>query len=94
MALREVAPGVQKHVGEGVSHLARCPEHMVVEAAVEHGAGTSEDPVHGAREPCPNALHAPRQRFPATRLDDQMHVVALERVVGDAELSTLAALRQ
>ena len=59
---------------------------MVV-ATVEHRPAASGHPVHGACEARRDALHAARERVLAVRLDDQVRVVALERVVVHAELT-------
>ena len=66
---------------------------MVI-AAIEHRPAAPADAVHGAREAGADALHAARERLLALRLDDQVRVVALERVVRDAEAAALARLGQ
>jgi hypothetical protein len=90
--LREMAPRVQQHVGERAPHLARGAEAAVVIAAVEHRAAPLRRAVQRAREPCRDALHPARERVLAVRLDDQVRVVALERVVVDAEVAALGGL--
>ena len=66
---------------------------MVV-AAVEHRPAAPADAVHGAGETGADALHAAGERVLAVCFDDQVHVVALERVVHDAEAAALARLGQ
>jgi hypothetical protein len=82
---------VQQHVHKRMAHLARRAQDAHVVAVREHGPRALEDPVHGSREPRTDCLHAAPERISARGLDDQMRVVALERVVRKPELAAFAA---
>jgi hypothetical protein len=75
-----VLPHVVQHVDEHVPHFTRRPQDAVVIAIRQHPPPDTEDPAHGARDPRPDGLHAPPERCPVVRFDQQMDVVALERV--------------
>src|SRR5262245_13454996 len=92
--LREVPSRVQQDVRERAPYLARTAETPVVVAAVEHGPAPTARAIHRSRQPRCDALHPARERVFAMRLDDQMRVVSLERVVRDAEAALLARLRE
>ncbi len=61
-----------------------------MEAVGEHAAAQPEHPVHGSCEPRAERLHAARQIPRARGLDDRVQVIALNRVVHDAEAPALA----
>ena len=90
----QVSACIEQDVGEGPAHLARRAQAAVVVAAVEHRPAAATHPIDGAREPGANAHHAAGERLLAVRLDDQVRVVSLERVVRDTEASALARLGQ
>jgi hypothetical protein len=92
--LREVAARIQQHVGERTSHLAQGAQRAVVVAAVEHPPAAPGDPVQRTRQPCRDALHPACEGVLAVRLDDQVRVVALERVVVHAEVAALGRFRE
>ncbi len=92
--LREMAPRVQEDVGQSATHLTRCAQQAMVVAPVENRPGPSADAIHGPRQASPDALHAARERLLAVGLDDQVGVVALQRVVRHAEVAALARLGQ
>lgn len=60
-----------------------------MKAVAEHGPAPAEDAVHRARDACANRLHAVRELAPVRSLDDRVHVVALDRVVNEAEATAL-----
>lgn len=79
---------VEQHVGERVPHLTRGLEHARVVARREDAAAATphEIAVHATRESNGEALHATRQSRAIIRLDDHVKVIALDRVLRDAEL--------
>jgi hypothetical protein len=84
-----VVPCIHQHVGERVPHLARAGEDALVVALGEHSAGAPERAVHGEREARAERLHRAPERGAIARLDDQVHVVALDRVVDEPEARPL-----
>jgi hypothetical protein len=81
---------VQQHVPERVSHFARGAKEPEMIAIGEHRTAPAPDPVHRAREPRADGLHAASERVAVARLHDEMSVVALERVVHQPELRAFA----
>jgi len=53
-----------------------------------------EDPVHRSRKSRGDRLHSAAERLLSSRFDDQMEMVALDRVVADPEMTPLADLSQ
>lgn len=92
--LREVPARVEEHASQRPPHLARRPQQPVVVPPVEHRPVPSAHAVHRTCETRRDALHPIRERFLPVSLHDQMRVVALERVVCDAEATPLARLGQ
>jgi hypothetical protein len=76
---------VLEHVHEGRTHLARRTEGPCVEAVGEDGTGASPGTIRRSCEPHEEALHAPRERAPIGRLDEEVRVRRLERVVHEPE---------
>lgn len=87
-----MAPRVEQHVGDRVPHLAGRAQDVEVEAVGQDGAAEPERSVHGSREPGAERLHPIREIARSRGLDDRVHVVALDRVVRDAETTALARL--
>ena len=85
---------VAEHVGKRVTHLPWGREHAMVEAVGEHLAATTERAVHRAGDADGEALHRAAQRASVLRLDDEMHVIALHRVLDDAAPEALARARE
>ncbi len=56
----------------------------------EHRAATTEDTVHGSRKTCSDGFHPRCKVLAARRLDDQVDVVGLDRIVSDPEARSLA----
>jgi hypothetical protein len=65
-----------------------------MKASIQDGPGATEDAIHRSREPRTERLHAARERPVVERLDDQVNVIALQRVMDYAEIAALAALPQ
>jgi hypothetical protein len=59
---------------------------------VQHRPAPAGRAVQRPREPRPDALHPARERVFPVCLDDQVRVIALERVVGNPEAPALAGL--
>ena len=81
---------VQQHVRNGVPDFPRRSQDVDVAAVREHGAAPSEDAIRRACKACGYRLHSARERMSARGFDDQVDVVALDRVVRDAETTPLA----
>jgi hypothetical protein len=80
---RQVPAGVEEHVGNRIPDLAWCPQHVDVTAVGEGLPGSPEHPIHRPREARHDRLE-PQGEIPgARRLDQQVHVVALHRVVDE-----------
>ena len=94
VALPPVFAGVQQHRGQGVADLAGRPEHPQVVAAVQDAPGTPEDPIRCPRQARGHGLHSSPERLLPGRLDEQVHVVALHRVLDHAEVAALARLAE
>jgi hypothetical protein len=83
---------VEQHVGNRVPDLARRPQHVDVATVGEDLPGAPEHPIHGPREASDHGLEPAGQVPRAGCLDQQVHVVALHRVVDDPEARALAHL--
>lgn len=84
-----VAPRVEQHVGQRVSHLARRAQNAHVRSVVERAANTPEHTIDGPRESRRERFHAVRQIAGARGLDDRVHVIGLDRVVDQPEAPAL-----
>jgi len=93
-AHHQVAACIEEHISQGTTDFARCPEQAMVIPPVQHRAAPSTHTVDRTREPRRDALHAARERLLPSRLDDQVRVIALDRVVGHSEVTALARFRQ
>jgi hypothetical protein len=85
---------IEQHIGERAPHLARRAQDPQVIAAVEHRARESERALGRARHPGRDRLHPTPEGLLAGALDEQVQVVALHRVVHDAEATALAGLSE
>jgi len=65
---------------------------MDVAAIGEHAADAMEFPIYGPRKARGNCLKPARQVPRATGLDDQMHVIALDRIMNETKSAALARL--
>jgi hypothetical protein len=82
-----VAPRIEQHVGERIAHAPRRGEHLVVVAVGEHlaGAPATDRPIHGKREQPGEPLRPAPEPDGSIRLDDQMRMIVLDRVVDEPE---------
>ncbi len=60
----------------------------------EHASRTAGDPIHGTREATADRHHAAAEGIAVTRLDDQMRVISLQRVVHQPETRSGASGRK
>jgi len=81
---------VQQDVSERRPYLARRSQQVKVVAPVENRSNAPEDAVHRTREPRTDRLHPACERVPGIRLDDEVCVIALERVMEHAKIAPLA----
>lgn len=81
--------GVVEHVHERGADLPGGPQLPRVVAVGEHRALSSPDSVEHSCDADQQSLHAARERAPVVRLGDQVDVVRLQRVVGEAEAESL-----
>ena len=89
--LRRMPSRVEQHVRDRVPHLPRGLEHAVVIPIREHLPGAPERAVHREREERRDRLHPAPERLHALRLDDQVRVIVLDRVVDEPHLLPHAA---
>jgi len=66
-------------------HLEWRSQHPDVVAIVEHGAGTIGDAVHRPRRAGADGFHSATRRLAVLRLDDEVRVVAPQRIMHEAE---------
>jgi len=76
---------VEEDVAEYVAHFGRRLEIVAVIALVPDLPTACELLVELARDADDEALHAARQRLLVRRLDDEMNVVFLDRIMDDLE---------
>ena len=93
-ALPVVLARVQEHVRQRPPHLRRRALQHVVEAVGQNTPPAAEHPVHAARETRRQALHAVRQTLRSRRLDQEVRMVVLNRVVHHPEPGTLRPIAQ
>jgi hypothetical protein len=86
-----MAAGIEPHVGERVPHLPRAGEDPNVIPVGEHSARSPERPVHGPGEARGERLHPAPEGVAVLRLDDQVRVIGLDRVVDEPEVVPLVA---
>jgi hypothetical protein len=83
--LRGVMPVIQQHIAQGSMHLERCAQRAQVVTAVEHFTLAREEPVRKLADSSAHTLHSAGDRIIGLRFDQQMHVIALARVVHDTK---------
>ena len=81
---------VEQHVGDCVSNFAWGSQHVDVAAVGEDCAYPSKDAIDGSSEACRERFEAAGEVLFAGRLDDQVDVVALDRVVNESEAAAVA----
>lgn len=72
-------------------YLRRALQEPRVIAVGQHGSAPPRDPVDGAGEARADGLHAASERIAVARLDDQVRVIPLKRVVHEPEARPHAA---
>ena len=82
---------VPEHVANRVRDFPRGPQHVRVIAIGKDGPAPLHHAIEGARHADLEALHSARQRFLAVRLDDEVQVIALNRVMHEAKPEPIAA---
>ena len=86
--LRVVFPNVEQHVAKRVPHLSRSPQPARVVAARQDLPRELVDPLHRIRNARRDRLHPSPQRHMVVRLDDEVQVIPLNRVVSNSEAGT------
>jgi hypothetical protein len=81
---------ILQHVNQGVAHLARGFEGHAVPAIRPETAAPKEQPIHAPRQAYHQTAHARRESRCAVRLDDEVQVILLYRIVRDAKLRAVA----
>jgi len=89
-----VAARVQQDIAKGVVHLPRCRQHLEVIAFGEHAPAAIRNPIDGTREPRADRLHPASERITVGRLDDQVRVIPLQRVVYEPKPRPSATRRE
>jgi len=89
-----VVARVQQDVAQRVPHLFRRRQKSEMVPIGQDRPAAPRNPIHGAREPRRDRLHAAPERVAIARLDDQMRVVPLQRVVHEPEPLAGAATRE
>jgi hypothetical protein len=87
-----VAPCIEEHIGNRVPHFSGCLQDVNVATIGEDRARSVPDAIHRARESRDDGLQSARQIMRATRLDDQVHMVALDRILNQTEPAAVACL--
>ncbi len=93
-SLGSVPACVQQHVAERVPHLRRGRQQSSMVAIRQDWSRSSHHPIHRPRQPRSDGLHPAPERVTVAGLDDQVRVVALQRVVDQAKLRAVASLRE
>ena len=85
---------VAEHISNGVRDLPPGRQHARVVAVREHAAAPPGDRVellcHADRQP----LHRTGERLDAVGLDDQVEMIALDRIMDDPDAESYAGLSQ
>ena len=89
--LRGVPSRVEQYVGERVPGLSWRAEDTQVESIREDGTSPSEHSVHGSGEPGSEGLHPTGELRSTRRLNDQVHVVRLDRILHEPEPPALSS---
>lgn len=87
-----MVPAVQEDVPQRIANLARRSQLVRVVAIGEYRPSAAEHSIDGSCEPGTDGHHAPRQRRAIGRLDDEMEMVRLQRVLSHTKLLALARL--
>jgi hypothetical protein len=85
-----VAARIEKHIGDRASNLTRSSQDTDVAAIGKHTAAAMKDAVDATRKTRGDRLQPTREIPRASRFDDHVHVVALDRVVNETKSTPLA----
>ena len=91
---RSVSSGVQQDVGNRSADFEGRLQHSHVVSIGQDRAAAPEDPMHGTRQARSDRLHASAQGSGVVSLDDQVRVIALQRVVDEPEVAPVAGDRE
>ena len=94
MPFHPMSSRVQEHIRKRAPRLERRADQTCVVATVEHRPVSSAEAIHELAKPSTEALHPVRERNMARAFDQQVYVIALNRVVDDAEAVARTHVRQ
>ncbi len=92
--LHGVVARVQEHVPKRTMDLARRSKKSEMVAIGDDRPRPLRNTVHGTREPGSDGSHPARQRDAIARLDDEVRVIPLQRVVHEPKPRTFARRRE
>jgi len=78
-------PAIQENIDQAIPHLARCAQRSAMVAVREDAASAPELAIDGLRESDGEALDPASEGAGIVSLDQEMHVIRLNRVVRDAK---------
>ncbi len=73
-------------------HFARRRQQPMMVAIGKHAPFASRDPIHRPRQPRTDRFHAAAERDGILRLDDQVCVIPLQRVVHESKAGSYATV--
>lgn len=85
---------ILQHVHQCVPDLARAGERAAMPPISPESPAPKQKTVHAARHANHEPAYAGRQLLPAFSLDDQMHMVVLNRVVSEAKTIAIASTQR
>jgi hypothetical protein len=85
---------IQEHIANRIADLFRRPQHVEVEANWKNAPGPVEHAIRVACDACRHRLHSFAESFPTAGLDDHVDMVALNRVMDDSDVVTVADGRE
>src|SRR5688572_6654985 len=89
--LTPVLACIEQNVGKSIPDFARRSQNAQVITTEQHGPHAPEHPVHRSRQPDSYGLHPATERFLSGRLDHEMDMIRLDRVMAHPELASLAS---
>ena len=92
--LYRVLSRIQQDVRNRVADFARGSKHLQVIAVAQDLPSSAGDAVHRSRKPRTERLHSAREISRTRRLDDQVRVIPLVRVVNDTESPPFTSLAE
>ena len=78
-------PVIEQHIAQGTMYFERRAQWTQVIATVQNFALALEEPVGELADSGTDTLHPTGNRVVGVRFDQEMHVIALDRVVHDTE---------